>query len=351
VRPQARPAVPAPTETPKPKPAPAKEAKPTEKAKVPAPPRKETATVKPRPAPAGPTTAPGDEAAPAEGAPVAGDRIVPRFHLPLPRPPRLEVPNFRVLVRLKAGRGFTGIVSRDEQFARHISSGDHLEADLYSSNDSFLLRYVDGLDGHIRLYWYQIDHLLVREVFGAKDMIEMQRSRQVSRLRRRMPSVEGTPEASETAEGQAAGPTLLQRFAPDQGWGTQRADLIRWRAEALDIEPEREEAEFLANLDAWSKELSAWKSQHGDAPVSSSQEVATAEKQQSPAPQATGEAAPKTTPPKDQPKDAPQAGPKQASGEKPAPQPAQKVHPPRPKTLTGLPAKNGTRLRLPPPKD
>jgi hypothetical protein len=205
--------------------------------------------------------------------------------LPTPRPKPPEVPSYRVSIRMKNGRRFVGVVSRDKAFSDTVRSGAHHSDAVYATPASFMLRYVDGLDGEIGLSWQQIQKLDVREILDSAGMRAMDSNfvtaRDVRREQAETPAAETTGDApadpaapatgsdgEKPAEGDAA-PTdeapdakpevpLLTEFAPEQGWNPERRKQIEWRRTVVGVFPDEREARFLDVYERWEPLFLDW---------------------------------------------------------------------------------------------
>ncbi|MBM4016680.1 MAG: hypothetical protein FJ293_17190 [Planctomycetes bacterium] len=244
-----------------------------------APPRVDPATTTPAPAATPPAATP-----PAEVATVKAPLVVPT-----PRPRTPEVPSYRVALRMKSGRRFTGVVGRDRDFHTLVHQGAHHGAAAYAADGRFKLRWVDGLDGEIELCWNQVEKLEVREVLDSSGFRAMEQRFTTARIVRRReaerPADDGSsvPAAAESTAPSATGtaPTadpgaappdarspnpqvappklgLLTEFPPDQGWSPDRKKQIEWRRTVVGAFPEPREVRFLEVYDRWEPLFSAW---------------------------------------------------------------------------------------------
>ncbi len=219
---------------------------------------------------------PGAEAGPQPGTP-AEEAAAP-IVLQRPRPP-LMIPTYRVTIRTKGGRRFSGLVIRDAKFRKHVEAGDHLGRSLYSSPESFRVHYVDDLDGQIMFHWNEIRELQIREVLDLAALKSLEEKYQQSRLVNAGAAAtetqttegssppEGSTGKSSTESGKPdASPTdpaaLLAEFAPDQGWSPERRDQILWRKTIVGVFPQENESRFLEVFDAWKPAYEQWLKAH-----------------------------------------------------------------------------------------
>jgi hypothetical protein len=185
-----------PKPTPTPKAAAAAKSTPTPRpmphVKAPAPPdaNGDSTTAPATPAAGAPVAAPADAKAgetKAADSPTA-DSAAPKLHVidvPTPRPRPPEIPSYRVTLRMKNGRRFGGVVSRDKDFHELVYAGAHHYGDVYLRDERFTLKFVDGLDGDVELAWNQVARLEVREVLdsaGVRAMEEAYKSARVARI-------------------------------------------------------------------------------------------------------------------------------------------------------------------------
>lgn len=196
--------------------------------------------------------------------------VSPRFEAPIRLNHRLDVMNYSVVVKLKTGRRFYGVVAKDPVFARRIKNNEHLGTVAYELEEPFDLRYVDGLDGQVTLQWDQIEQLIIRDSFDSSGLVALQRARSAGRLRpqQAFSKVEESSKPQTLAEAQNSLPELLVKFPPEEGWSDKRVELVEWRQSVLGVEPDLHEAEFLRVFDPWSREVEQWRKLHGTLTIS-----------------------------------------------------------------------------------
>ena len=208
--------------------------------------------------------------------------------VPLPRPRAPDVASYRVALKLKSGRRFTGVVGRDLAFHESVRLGAHHAAAIYQSPARFKLRYVDGLDGEIELTWQQIERLDVREILDSAGLRAMDQRFSASRIERRLKAAVEATAAPEVAPGtEAANPPavpsvtppvatpvaapvpgsgevkppelpLLVEFPPEQGWSPDRKKQIEWRRTVVGEFPDPRAARFLEVYDRFEPLFAAW---------------------------------------------------------------------------------------------
>ncbi|MSR45914.1 MAG: hypothetical protein EXS13_02405 [Planctomycetes bacterium] len=200
--------------------------------------------------------------------------------VPIPRPRAPDVASYRVALKLKSGRRFTGVVGRDLAFHESVRAGAHHAAAIYQSPARFKLRYVDGLDGEIELTWQQIERLDVREILDSAGLRAMDQRFSASRIERRLKAAAVMPAAPEVAPGtEAANPPaaipvvapvpgsgevrppelpLLVEFPPEQGWSPDRKKQIEWRRTVVGEFPDPRAARFLEVYDRFEPLFAAW---------------------------------------------------------------------------------------------
>jgi hypothetical protein len=218
-----------------------------------------------------------------EAAPAASVAPPPRAPqaVPTPRPRAPEVPSYRVALRMKSGRRFSGVVGRDREFHALVHQGAHHSPAIYASESGFTLRYVDGLDGEIGLRWNQVEKLEVREILDSSGLRAMEQRFASARIVRRReaetesakpaadPSAASSPSGADPASGaappvspdpQVAPPklSLLTEFPPDQGWSPDRKRQIEWRRTVVGSFPDERESRFLAVYDQWEPQFATW---------------------------------------------------------------------------------------------
>jgi len=217
--------------------------------------------------------------------------------LELPELPKIRrvgavIPNYRVALKTKGGRKFTGIVIHDSSFHRHVHVGAHHEAEVYFSPEEFTLRFVDDLDGEVRLAWNKVASLEVREILGpaaikkveerrdedraarlqaSRRRVELRRQRQKEEAGRIGPPVQTPPSTDppkvreEVAEATAPEgdrrPALLTTFRPEDGWGLPKKEKLEWRRTVLGLFPNEKEQAFLDRFDDWEEALASWTAQ------------------------------------------------------------------------------------------
>jgi hypothetical protein len=216
--------------------------------------------------------------------PVAtGDTQAARVEIPLPRPRPPELPSYRISLRMKTGRRFAGVVSRDRPFHELVHAGAHHRDEVYARPDRFKLRYVDGLDGEIEIRWNQVERLEVRDILDSAGMRAMDQSYLAARALRRAaaeragagdpaaPGADGEGTAGGGGDADAAGGSgrvgdsppaertgLLAEFPPEAGFTPERRKQIEWRRTVVGTFPDEREQRFLDVFDQWLPEYEAW---------------------------------------------------------------------------------------------
>jgi len=221
-------------------------------------------------------------------------------NMPVPKIRRAgeTLPSYRVRIRTKGGRKFTGVVCKDLRFHRRVHAGEHHKADVYSVGEAFTLKFVDGLDGEVRLSWTQLARLEVREVFDhgeIRALFQEQRRTRVVRVneeairfteleRQRLAASSGQTGSSQESgpgrdddtgdeEGEGAGtpvaipddgrPSLLVTFPPEEGWGLSRKEGLEWGRTVLGQFPSEQEQSFLDQWNVWEAAQRAWRTNGG----------------------------------------------------------------------------------------
>lgn len=296
--------------------------------------------------------------APADAAPDAvqaakGVTAPPAVVVPVPRPRPPEVPSYKVSLRLKSGRRFGGVVSRDRAFHEFVHAGSHHRAETYPKKGRLRLSYVDGLDGDFVFGWSDVDKIEVREILDRAGLRAMEDEFTTSRIARRLAaeseSAESGPAATDDAmpagdpaappapagdggeprdqepgtPDPASGPKLpmLAEFPPEMGWTPERKKQIEWRRTVVGSFPDAREARFLEVYAEWEPLFLEWTRQkeadaaRREGEAGDAKPAARARAEVKPA---TPRAAPaSTTPanppaPSGEPKVAPEAAPKAA---------------------------------------
>ncbi len=192
--------------------------------------------------------------------------------VPTPRAKTPEVPSYKVSLRMKSGRRFSGIVSRDAAFHDLVHAGAHHSVAPYTLDQRFKLHYVDGLDGELELRWSQVAKLEVRDILDSAGLRATESDFASARLRRRErsepiePIEPPTPEAGEPSAAPPAVPatdgakpppgaarklSLLSEFPPEQGWTPERKRQIEWRRTVIGTFPDEREQRFLDVYPQW----------------------------------------------------------------------------------------------------
>ncbi len=209
-------------------------------------------------------------------------KVVNNGSIPRPRPVMETCPNYRVQIRTNGGRRFSGVVTRDWRFHRHVFAGEHHKKAIYQSPESFTLRFVDGLDGLVALRWNQIARLEVREVLDLAGLKAMERAQYAARVTRRQSSqrlreqeeaeknadqVEPVAEGPESKSASpstkpsstpAAARTLIDEFPPADGWTPDHKKHLEWRRTVMGVFPDEEEQRFLDNYTEWLPAYEEW---------------------------------------------------------------------------------------------
>jgi len=240
-------------------------------------------------------------------------RVAPtaRKVIPVPRPRGPELFNYRVSLKLKNGRRFTGLVTRDIRFHRRVFEGQHFGTELYELPEKFTLRFVDGLDGSLVLSWNQVAKLEVREAIDLVGLKGLEDDRLMARRARRareQARLDQLAKAREEAEAEVADdaaaaedggkdakdakkekelPALLVKFPPVEGWNAERKELIEWRQTVIGVAPDEREAAFLAAYPQWQPLYREWEVAHKQAeesPEAKGGEGSSTEKGEGPKP-------------------------------------------------------------------
>jgi len=250
-----------------------------------------------------------------QGAPAEVAKKPAVIPTPRPRPP--ETPSYKVSLRMKTGRRFVGIVSRDKKFHELVHAGAHHSAPAYKRADRFMLRFVDGLDGDVELSWNQIAKLEVRDVldsaglrameddYAGMRLVRQEHQRESEAVPDEATAGEGDPtagagesQADGKVEGEAKGRKtpadgekdpvtkddakdgepktadakkdepkegdekedipLITDFSPRAGWTPERKKQIEWRRTVVGIFPDAREERFLEVYSEWEPLYEEW---------------------------------------------------------------------------------------------
>jgi hypothetical protein len=244
-----------------------------------------------------------------------------------------------VAVKMKNGRRFLGLVSRDKAFHELVFTGAHHGQAAYELDQVFMLRYVDGLDGDLELNWNQVSKLEVRDILDSAGVRAMEEAFAGMRLARETHTIEpeepAEPPVAEPAPANPEDPAakdakdgekpsteempLLTEFSPRAGWSPERKKQIEWRRTVVGTFPDAREQRFLDVYDQWLPLYEQWQKETAE----QAEKDAAKQKEEARGAKRGDAKEPSAKEPakdaKDPPKESPKGGEK--SGEKAAPPP------------------------------